>query len=349
MLVGKKKEGETGPKRRFELVIVVFWEANDVTLMTVVAAGTGQSEIPPAGREATGLGNPGLRHPGPKNSHIKIGTLNIRSGQNGNLEAACKSMEALGMDLCILTEVKFTKRAKFTKSHCGYKILATEAVSAHKGGVAICVKEQRKGWDVEDYETFGPNVIACTLVSGALRRRVIGAYVSPSEGNGDTMDYLTMAVMSTTLEPLILGDFNVNLRNVAEDLNPDLVPNHASAQVRQAEIVATLTSFGVENFGAHFRQRIRTGTWTWQMKRQGQPVRSICDYILGVRGLLSEREVFHQVRRPEYVSTDHRVIYIGLPMGNSKVHQTYMHGRTTFPIAIPVQSKGLVDHLHDSW
>jgi hypothetical protein len=157
-----------------------------------------------------------------------------------------------------------------------------------------------------------------------------------------------MAVMSTTLEPLILGDFNVNLRNVAEDLNPHLVPNHASAQVRQAEIAATLTSFGVENLGAHFRQRIRTGTWTWQVKRQGQPVRSICDYILGMRGLRRERVVFHRVRRTEYVSTDHRLIYIGLPLGNSKVHKTYMHGRTTFPITIPVESKGLVDHLHDS-
>jgi hypothetical protein len=128
------------------------------------------------------------------------------------------------------------------------------------------------------------------------------------------------------------------------------VQDYARAEKTDREIETSYaySTYTVQNLGARFRQRIRTGTWTWQMKRQGQPVRSICDYILGVRGLLSEREVFHQVRRPEYVSTDHRVIYIGLPMGNSKVHQTYMHGRTTFPIAIPVQSKGLVDHLHDS-
>jgi hypothetical protein len=35
-------------------------------------------------------------------------------------------------------------------------------------------------------------------------------------------------------------------------------------------------------------------------------------------------------------------------MGNNKVHKAYMHGRTKFPITIPEQSKGLVDHLHDS-
>jgi hypothetical protein len=224
----------------------------------------------------------------------------------------------------------------------------TVYVTVRKGGVAICVKEKSEGWAVEDYDTFGPNVVACTLVSGNLRRRVIGAYVSPSEGNGDTMDYLSMAVMSTTLEPLILGDFNVNLRNVAEDLNPHVVPNHASAQARQADIAATLASLGVVNFGAYFRPRKRTGTWTWQMQRQDQLVSSTCDYILGVRGLQSEKVAYHRVRRPDYVSTDHRVIYIGLPKGNRKVHKTYMHGRTTFPITIPAERKGLVDHLHDS-
>ncbi len=108
-------------------------------------------------------------------------------------------MEAMGIDLCILTEVKLVKGAKYTRSHCGYKILATEAVSVRKGGVAICVKEKSEGWAVEDYDTFGPNVVACTLVSVNLRRRVIGAYVSLSDVNGATLDYLSLAVMSTSL------------------------------------------------------------------------------------------------------------------------------------------------------
>jgi exonuclease III len=257
-------------------------------------------------------------------------------------------MEAIGMDICILTETKIIKGGWFTKLASSYKVFASNAESTSKGGVALCVKENSKGWAVEDYETFGPNVIACTLVSGALRRRVIGAYVSPSEGNGATMDHLVTAVNDTTLEPLILGDFNVNLRNVAEDLNPHMVPHHATAQVRQAEIAATPASLGVENFGAHFRQRVRTGTWTWQVKREEVTVRSICDYILGVRGPRSERVIFHRVRRPEYVSTDHRVVYIGLPMGNNAVHRAYIHGRMKFPITIPEQDKGLADHLHDS-
>jgi hypothetical protein len=58
-------------------------------------------------------------------------------GLKGNLEAACKSMEALGMDLCIFTEVKFKKDDYYTRSASGYEILATEAESAFKGGVAV--------------------------------------------------------------------------------------------------------------------------------------------------------------------------------------------------------------------
>jgi hypothetical protein len=60
--------------------------AVDGSFSTVVAPSTGHSEIPLPGDAATGNRNP-VPRVRKKNGHIKIGTLNIRCGQNGNLVA----------------------------------------------------------------------------------------------------------------------------------------------------------------------------------------------------------------------------------------------------------------------
>ena len=61
---------------------------------------------------------------------------NIRSGRNGGLESSLKAMAGLGVDLGFFQETKLT-RDIYTRRYGDYSVVATNAVSAAQGGVAL--------------------------------------------------------------------------------------------------------------------------------------------------------------------------------------------------------------------
>ena len=67
---------------------------------------------------------------------IRFGTYNIRNRQNGGLDAALRGMSQANMDLGILQETKLTDGI-YTYGATGYSVIATDALSRHRGGVAL--------------------------------------------------------------------------------------------------------------------------------------------------------------------------------------------------------------------
>ena len=67
---------------------------------------------------------------------IRFGTYNIRNGRNGGLEAALRGMSQDNMDLRILQETKLANGV-YTHGSAGYSVIATDAPSRHRSGVAI--------------------------------------------------------------------------------------------------------------------------------------------------------------------------------------------------------------------
>ena len=69
---------------------------------------------------------------------IRFGTYNICNGRKGGLESALQGMSQANMDLGILQETKITNGV-YTRGSAGYKVIATDAPSRHRGGVALSI------------------------------------------------------------------------------------------------------------------------------------------------------------------------------------------------------------------
>ena len=67
---------------------------------------------------------------------IRFGTYNIRNGCNDGLEAALQGMSQANMYLGIFQETKLTDGI-YTRGSDGYSVVATDAPSQYRGGVAI--------------------------------------------------------------------------------------------------------------------------------------------------------------------------------------------------------------------
>lgn len=266
----------------------------------------------------------------------RIGTLNVRTARGGNLEACLKGCGELHLDVVVLTETHLNDE-KYTRRSHGFEIFATTTQTAFKGGVALAVKRDRgRTWEVEDFTTYSENVLACTITSGDNKWRLIGAYIPPSEADGSTLDALTTAASETPFSILVLGDFNANLGESTAAQQRGPVTGDVSTEPRSAAVMAMVSSLGLRDAGKDYRQRKRTGTWTWAMDRMVNSslirVRSMVDYIL-VQG--RQRLARHRVRQVPYADTDHRIVYADLPQGNTWVHQRYMGTLEKFPVPLP--------------
>ena len=72
---------------------------------------------------------------------IRFGTYNIRNGRNGGLDVALRGMSQANMDLGILQETKLTYGV-YTRGSASYSVIATDAPSRHRGGVAIFYRSE---------------------------------------------------------------------------------------------------------------------------------------------------------------------------------------------------------------
>lgn len=101
----------------------------------------------------------------------------------------------------------------------------------NRGGVAFFISERRADerqldWWIEDMEVYDTNIIACTLVTGTMQQRLVGAYLSPSKISGATWHGLHQACDEAKDPVWLLGDFNCNPHNTDDTrLDAALGPN----------------------------------------------------------------------------------------------------------------------------
>jgi exonuclease III len=110
---------------------------------------------------------------------IRIATYNIRNGRAGGLEAALRAMGQMNVDLGVFQETKLTGGIH-TRRSARYQVLATDAPSAHQGGIAVFWRDSPQ-WQVEAYRAYGPNVVSFQLTSGKYPWYVVGAYIPPAD------------------------------------------------------------------------------------------------------------------------------------------------------------------------
>ena len=102
---------------------------------------------------------------------------NIRNGRNRVLESALHGMSQANMDLGVFQETKLTKRIYMCESS-GYRVAATEAPSAHSGGIAVFYRASEH-LSLEALQTYGDNVFRFHLKSGNRRWFILGCYLAP--------------------------------------------------------------------------------------------------------------------------------------------------------------------------
>ena len=83
------------------------------------------------------------------------------------------------MDLGIFQETKVTDGI-YTRGSTGYSGVATDALSRHRGGVAV-IHRPAPHFAVEAVQKFGPNVVGFQLAMGARRWYIVGCYLAPDD------------------------------------------------------------------------------------------------------------------------------------------------------------------------
>ena len=131
----------------------------------------------------------------------------------------------------------------YTRESAGYRVVATDAPSRHRGGVALFYRPSSL-FVVEEVREYGPNVISFEVATGGRQWYIIGCYLAPDDAR--TIERVVTAPgdqpRGTAL--VVAGDFNTDLWETASD-------------GRGKEIVAALTEAGFEDMTAHFLPRKR--------------------------------------------------------------------------------------------
>ena len=104
---------------------------------------------------------------------FSIATWNIRSGRNGGLEAAAKSMASMGVGFAICQEAKVTTDA-YTRYSSGMKVLCSVAPSPQQGGMAVMWDAENPLLEVEAVRFRTPHVLTAQLVTGRRGGESVG-------------------------------------------------------------------------------------------------------------------------------------------------------------------------------
>ena len=88
-------------------------------------------------------------------------------------------MSQANMDLGILQEKKCTEGI-YTRESAGYCVVATDAPSRNRVGVAVFYRPSPL-FAVEAVREFGPNVVSFQLATGERRWYIIGCYLAPDD------------------------------------------------------------------------------------------------------------------------------------------------------------------------
>jgi hypothetical protein len=235
---------------------------------------------------------------------IAVATYNIRNGCNGGLESALRAMEAMDVNIGVFLESKVTGRI-CAQSSSGYSVVASDAPSAHQGGIALFWRPN-KSYKVEDWQIRGPNMLSFTIVTGKQHFFVVGCYIPPNDLS--TLQHIIQAWNKCPRGhiPILLGNLNGNLRAPRDDRDKQI-----------AEAVEDV--MGLTNLSKHFCQRSRglmRGRWTWRMRRGRRWISSQCDYLLG---WCADRRKFCSIclQTPFNQDSDHHAIITRICVGSA--------------------------------
>ena len=120
-----------------------------------------------------------VRQYGPNVLSVEMVSGDIRNGRNRGLEAALRVMDQANLDMGILQETKITDGV-YTRASARYRVVATDAPSRHRGGIAMFYREGA-GFAVEEVRQYGPNVLSFEVVSGRRRWYIIGCYFASDD------------------------------------------------------------------------------------------------------------------------------------------------------------------------
>ena len=73
----------------------------------------------------------------------------------------------------------------------GFFVMTTEALSAHRGSVAIFYREAEQ-FTIKELRLNGSNVISFHLVTGRRRWNIIGCFIAPSDAL--TIEYVAATI-----------------------------------------------------------------------------------------------------------------------------------------------------------
>ena len=264
---------------------------------------------------------------------LNIGTYNIRDGRAYGLPQAIRAVQLGNYDFMVVTETKIQDQV-YCKNRLGYDVVVSQATpgpnGGAQGGVGLITREDKEGWDVESTRFHGPNVVSCVVVSGSKRMPMIGVYLPPS-----TLDHLPDLEEAINRfpqqDPIIMGDLNADIHDLSTN--------------RSQQVAAFLATFGLLDVLTHFKQRRpHRHNQTWRQVREGQVLRSRCDYILG-----TDRRLFESVgiRDPRHYSSDHLAVKARLLRSPTRCHNRYLRGRKQFPLQLPtIGPIRHIDHLY---
>ena len=153
---------------------------------------------------------------------IRFGTYNFLNGRNGGLDLVRRWIAQANMDLGIFQENKFTDGI-YTHESAGYNIVATDAPSRHRVGVAVFYRPSPH-FAVGDVRQFGPNIVGFQLATGARRCYIIGCDRAPNDTS--TIESVVAALKERPRGAalLVTGDLNTTLTEPDHLPLPDHAP-----------------------------------------------------------------------------------------------------------------------------
>ena len=98
----------------------------------------------------------------------------------------------------------------YTRGSAGYSVVATDAPSRHRGGVAV-FHRPAPHFAVEAVHKFGPNVVRFQLVMGAQLWYVVVCYLAPDDTLMIERVVEALKERPKGAELLVAGDMNANL------------------------------------------------------------------------------------------------------------------------------------------
>ena len=131
------------------------------------------------------------------------------------MESALLGMAQANIDLGVFQETKCTYGI-YTRESAGYRVVATDAPSRHRGRVALFYRPSTL-FAVEAVREYGPNILSFEVAMGGRRWYIIGCYLAPN--NAQTIERVVTAMgdqpRGTAL--LVAGDLNTDLGAMDND------------------------------------------------------------------------------------------------------------------------------------